>query len=65
LSSFETWARFESSDATGALSLIRTEWGHMRKGQRARLRPFRSTCWGCGRCHPVTKHGSLNRSPVT
>jgi len=33
LSSFETWARFESSDATGALSLIRTEWGHMRKGQ--------------------------------
>jgi alpha-L-rhamnosidase len=32
-SSFEAWARFEAGDAVGALSLIRTEWGHMRKGQ--------------------------------
>jgi alpha-L-rhamnosidase len=32
-SSFEAWARFEAGDAGGALSLIRTEWGHMQKGQ--------------------------------
>jgi alpha-L-rhamnosidase len=32
-SSFEAWARFEVGDAVGALSLIRTEWGHMQKGQ--------------------------------
>lgn len=32
-SSFEAWARFEAGDAVGALSLIRTEWGHMQKGQ--------------------------------
>jgi alpha-L-rhamnosidase len=32
-SSFEAWARFEAGDATGALSLIRTVWGQMRKGQ--------------------------------
>ena len=32
-SSFEVWARFEAGDAAGAVSLIRTEWGHMQKGQ--------------------------------
>jgi alpha-L-rhamnosidase len=26
------WARFEAGDATGALDLIRTLWGHMQKG---------------------------------
>jgi alpha-L-rhamnosidase len=32
-STFEAWARFEAGDADGALSLIRTVWGHMRQGQ--------------------------------
>jgi alpha-L-rhamnosidase len=32
ISSFEVWARFEAGDATGALDLIRTVWGHMQKG---------------------------------
>jgi alpha-L-rhamnosidase len=31
ISSFEVWARFEAGDATGALDLIRTVWGHMQK----------------------------------
>jgi alpha-L-rhamnosidase len=30
-SSFEVWARFEAGDAAGAVSLIRTEWGHMQR----------------------------------
>ena len=32
ISSFDTWARFENGDAVGALALIHTVWGHMRKG---------------------------------
>lgn len=32
ISSYEVWARFEAGDATGALDLIRTVWGHMQKG---------------------------------
>ena len=32
ISGFEVWARFEAGDATGALDLIRTLWGHMQKG---------------------------------
>jgi alpha-L-rhamnosidase len=32
ISGFEVWARFEAGDATGALDLIRTVWGHMQKG---------------------------------
>ena len=32
ISGFEAWARFEAGDATGALDLIRTVWGHMQKG---------------------------------
>src|SRR6202008_3078473 len=32
ISGFEVWARFEAGDATGALALIRTVWGHMQKG---------------------------------
>ena len=32
ISSFETWARFQTGDATGALALIRKVWGHMRQG---------------------------------
>jgi hypothetical protein len=32
ISGFEAWARFEVGDATGALDLIRTVWGHMQKG---------------------------------
>lgn len=31
ISGFEVWARFEAGDATGALNLIRTVWGHMQK----------------------------------
>jgi alpha-L-rhamnosidase len=33
MSGFEANAHFEVNDATGALDLIRTVWGHMRKGQ--------------------------------
>jgi alpha-L-rhamnosidase len=32
ISSFETWARFQTGDAAGALDLIRKVWGHMRQG---------------------------------
>ena len=32
ISSFETWARFQTGDAAGALALIRKVWGHMRQG---------------------------------
>jgi alpha-L-rhamnosidase len=32
ISGFEVWARFEAGDTAGALSLIRTVWGHMQKG---------------------------------